>query len=43
VLNTAGVPVVALAGPCMEAGKTAAAAARLAPTNLTVGWFEPLP
>jgi hypothetical protein len=30
VLDTAGVPVVALAGTCMEAGKTAAAAAIIA-------------
>src|SRR5262249_57888721 len=30
-LDTAGVPVVALAGTCMEAGKTAAACAGLAP------------
>src|ERR1700683_895977 len=42
-LDTHGVPVVALAGTCMEAGKTAAACAviaRMRPRGLTVGAFK---
>jgi len=43
VLNTRGVPVIALAGTCMEAGKTAAAAAiiaRMRHRGLTVDAFK---